>query len=154
MPTNIDTSEIPDFEVHDGYTKKFFSQNQTGNGRNNRRIRYLRHSFLWVRRYSKRNSSKFQQKGFALLLEGIRSEPRIFACCAQSVFCDVHAAAKYGFDFIRAGRGAHSARHGKAPPAVGRRGFPFMRGRSQRPSGRRLRRGRCRSGAGARRARR
>ena len=88
------------------------------------------------------------------LAKGIRSEPRIFACCAQSVFCDVHAAAKYGFDFIRAGRGAHSARHGKAPPAVGRRGFPFMRGRSQRPSGRRLRRGRCRSGAGARRARR
>lgn len=22
---NTDTSEIPDFEVHDGYTKKFFS---------------------------------------------------------------------------------------------------------------------------------
>ena len=57
MPTNIDTSEIPDFEVHDGYTKKFFSQNQTGNGRNNRRIRYLRHSFLWVRRYSKRSGN-------------------------------------------------------------------------------------------------
>ena len=57
MPTNIDTSEIPDFEVHDGYTKKFFSQNQTGNCSNNRRIRYLRHSFLWVRRYSKRSGN-------------------------------------------------------------------------------------------------
>ena len=31
----------------------------------------------------KTNSSKFQQKGFALLLEGIRSEPRIFVCAAH-----------------------------------------------------------------------
>ncbi len=104
---------------------------------------------------SRRIYRNFVKKGRRpFLAKGIRSEPRIFACCAQSVFCDVHAAAKYGFDFIRAGRGAHSARHGKAPPAVGWRGFPFMRGRSRRPSGRRLRRGRCRSGAGARRARR
>ena len=104
---------------------------------------------------SRRIYRNFVKKGRRpFLAKGIRSEPRIFACCAQSVFCDVHAAAKYGFDFIRAGRGAHSARHGKAPPAVGRRGFPFMRGRSRRPSGRRLRRGRCRSGAGVRRARR
>ena len=59
----------------------------------------------------------FFGKGRSPFAEGFRFAPRLGWLCqpatlraAQSVFCGVHAAAKNGFHFIRAVRGANSVR--------------------------------------------